>query len=153
MNGDGKIDSLNARIEALETELEIARDAIDFAHSEGFEWPSDPIAAMNAALSENETSEVETMTVHELKTWPDPFDAVWRGIKPYEIREADRDFQVGDTLLLKEWEMNGHFYTGRAITAPITYITGGGEWGLPENLCVLGLGLTALYLSPQHEEL
>ena len=47
-----QINQMKDRIEALEAELEIARDAIDFAHSEGFEWPSDPIAAMNAAMSE-----------------------------------------------------------------------------------------------------
>ncbi len=44
-------------IERLRAELEIARDAIDFAHSEGFEWPSNPIAAMNVARSGSATQE------------------------------------------------------------------------------------------------
>jgi len=82
------------------------------------------------------------MATHELKTWPEPFNAVWRGVKPYELREQDRDFRVGDTLILREWERFGHFYTGREIEAPITYMTDGGDWGLLQDLCVLGLGPT-----------
>lgn len=44
-----------------------------------------------------------TMIEHELKTWPTPFDAMWHGDKLYELRRDDRGFQVGHTLLLREW--------------------------------------------------
>ncbi len=74
---------------------------------------------------------------HELKCWPDPFDAMWRGVKPFEIRVNDRDFQVGDTLHLKEWVPDRAEYTGRFIYTKVTYMTQG-DWGLPENVCVLG---------------
>lgn len=81
--------------------------------------------------------------VHELKTWPGPFEAVVAGRKPYEIRRADRPFAVGDDLHLREWEpapdggRSGR-YTGRELVVTVLYITRGGEWGLPADMCVMG---------------
>lgn len=40
---------------------------------------------------------------HELKTWPEFFNETRGGRKRFELRRNDRDFQVGDELLLKEW--------------------------------------------------
>ena len=40
------------------------------------------------------------MRIHELKTDPIPFLAVYDGRKLCEVRNNDRDFQVGDLLLL-----------------------------------------------------
>ena len=40
---------------------------------------------------------------HELKTWPEFFTETRAGRKKFELRRNDRDFQVGDQLLLKEW--------------------------------------------------
>ena len=41
---------------------------------------------------------------HELKCWPEFFEPTLRGIKRFELRRDDRGgFQVGDELLLKEW--------------------------------------------------
>lgn len=108
------------------------------------------------------------MTVHNLKTCPDPFAAILDGRKRYEIRQDDRGFAVGDELLLREYEphrktidrarldttnasslstdttgsrfyvVDPH-YTGRSIRARITYKSEGGTWGLPRGLCVLGI--------------
>ena len=58
---------------------------------------------------------------HELKTVPPYFDAVARGDKPFEIRKNDRGYRVGDTLRLREWD--GERYTGREVTADVTYVT------------------------------
>jgi len=99
---------------------------------------------------------------HELKTWPDPFEAIWDGRKRYEVRENDRDFHVGDALRLREFEPhapcagsgrvwdNGDrtdcgcekphgLYTGRVLDAKVTYMTESGSWGLPDDLCVLSI--------------
>ena len=84
------------------------------------------------------------MTIHELKCWPEPFEAIRSGAKTYEIREAiDRDYQVGDELVLREWVpsltlLSGK-YTGRRERVRVTYMTRGGQWGIPEGLCVMGI--------------
>jgi len=78
------------------------------------------------------------MSQHELKTWPDPFQAVIDGDKTYEIRVNDRLFAVGDELVLREWSPVTRSYTGRSATAIVSHMTDG-DWGLPEGLCVMAL--------------
>jgi len=105
---------------------------------------------------------------HELKTWPEPFEAVLDGRKRYEIRVNDRGFAAGDVLELREYEPNRRtvdryrsnttttnetslgtsesrfyvlepHYTGRALAVRVTYLTPGGSWGLPKNMCVMSI--------------
>ena len=75
--------------------------------------------------------------MQELKTLPEPFQAVWDGIKTYEVRKADRPFQLWTVLHLREWD--GKKYTGREIAANIKYITPPGEFGLSDDVVVLGI--------------
>lgn len=89
------------------------------------------------------------MTVHELKTWPDPFNALLDGVKTYEVRRSDREYAVGDELQLREWSpapfVNRYGsscepgYTGRLARFAVTFLTPGGEWGLPPDLCVMAV--------------
>ena len=60
---------------------------------------------------------------HELKTWPDYYDAIARGLKTFEIRQNDRGYKVGDVLFLREWNPHTRTYTGRNCRRRITYLT------------------------------
>ena len=79
---------------------------------------------------------------HELKILPKYFGAVSLREKTFEIRKNDRDYHVGDTLVLKEWD--GEKYTGRQISRYVNYIYyGDGSYGLPEGYCVMNLKYSA----------
>ena len=51
------------------------------------------------------------MTEHILKLNDRYFDAVANGIKTFEIRRNDRDYKVGDTLVLRKVNDDGKFLT------------------------------------------
>jgi hypothetical protein len=90
---------------------------------------------------------------HELKCWTPYFDAVRTGEKPFEVRRADRKFEVGDVLWLREWTRdtapNGTAlsnwgrprgsFTGQNLVRVITYVLAGGQFGIEPGYVVLGL--------------
>ena len=61
--------------------------------------------------------------LHDLKILPDWFNAVISGVKTFEIRKDDRNFQPRDVLLLREWD--GTAYTGRTCRADVTMVLRG----------------------------
>jgi hypothetical protein len=82
----------------------------------------------------------EVPMVHQLKTWPESFQAVWNGLKKYELRKDDRVFKVGDGLFLREWDPMTEEYSNRAIQATVTYITTSCDFpGLQDEYVVMGL--------------
>lgn len=80
--------------------------------------------------------------VHHLKIWPDFFAKVRRGDKTAEIRLDDRDFRIGDKLVLREWKPRAKRFTGRFEERVITDITWLSQWvpGVTEPYCVLHMG-------------
>lgn len=86
------------------------------------------------------------MNHHELKTDPEVFQMTWDGKKGYEIRINDRDYQSGDSVILKETRLNGAAmrdgapleYTGRVIEAVINSVIK--DYGMHENWVILNLG-------------
>jgi len=60
--------------------------------------------------------------IHELKTWPPYFQDILDGKKTFEIRKNDRDFKVGDTLRLMEWNPVTKSYTGRKVDVTVRYM-------------------------------
>ena len=81
------------------------------------------------------------MNQHRLKTDPKHFNAVTRSGKNFEIRKDDRDFQVGDKLILMETVYTGEqmdigydlIFTGREIAMSVTHILRGPIYGLEEG--------------------
>lgn len=72
----------------------------------------------------------------EVKCLPEYFEAARRGVKPWELRFDDRNYAVGDLLILSEWKDGG--YTGRRLTGKITYILKDFE-GLKDGWVVLSV--------------
>lgn len=84
------------------------------------------------------------MAEHHLKTWPEFFDAIADGRKTFEIRENDREFQVGDTLVLHRFVAgfgpDGGRYTGERLRVVVTYMT---EWAQAPGTVVMAIQLEA----------
>lgn len=85
---------------------------------------------------ETETREV---TVHELKCYPEFFEAAAAGKKNFTLRFNDRNYQSGDILKKKEVDENGN-YTGRYLEQQIIYILED-YTGLKQGYCILGTEL------------
>ena len=58
---------------------------------------------------------------HHLKTWPEYFKVIKSGKKTFEIRWNDRDYQVGDVLVLEEYDPYTG-YTGDTVTLDVPYV-------------------------------
>jgi len=61
------------------------------------------------------------MTTHELKCWQPFFNDIKSGLKTFEIRYNDRNYQVGDYLILNEYNPKTEIY-GDSIKCEITWI-------------------------------
>jgi len=92
------------------------------------------------------------MTLHELKIASAYYDAVLRDYKTFEVRRDDRDFKVGDTLILIEVEDVAHLVDGvptivaeptgrKRISAEVQYILRHEDFpvGICKGYCILGL--------------
>lgn len=79
------------------------------------------------------------MSKHELKVDKDIFPFVQSRLKEYEVRAIeDRTFELGDRLVLKEWDEENQRYTGQAFeTGPIRHIQDGGKYGIEKGYVIL----------------
>jgi hypothetical protein len=98
------------------------------------------------------------MAVHELKCWPEYYDAIADGRKRFELRMDDRRFAVGDILVLEKWKPHSpdapppdgppEIFTGDYICdehgrrvsqrVRVTYILRGG-FGLGHGRCLMSI--------------
>ncbi|EHN17061.1 DUF3850 domain-containing protein [Clostridium sporogenes] len=77
---------------------------------------------------------------HRLKTLPKYFNAVCDGKKTFEVRKDDRNFQIGDKLVLEKYENGEYQYANCEVE--ITYILGRNEDEkifVPEGYVILGV--------------
>lgn len=74
---------------------------------------------------------------------------VYAGSKKFEVRKNDRNYQLGDELLLKEFVPKGYYedgfiddqFTGRILHRRIDYILHGGQFGIEEGYVVMSLSI------------
>lgn len=83
---------------------------------------------------------------HIVKSWPMLFQPLLDGRKRHDIRDKrDREYQVGDQMLLQEWNPASSLYSGRELLMVITYITDNehpcamSSACLDRNFCILTL--------------
>lgn len=62
------------------------------------------------------------MRTHRLKSVNPFFSDVWCGDKTFEVRFNDRDFKVGDFLLLKKYDPITEKYLIKEILCKVKYI-------------------------------
>ena len=74
----------------------------------------------------------------EKKILPEYFKEVKAGRKTFELRKDEDDVQVGDTLILREWD--GENYTGRRAVRDVSYVLRDvPEYGLQKGYCIIAL--------------
>lgn len=79
------------------------------------------------------------MNTHYLKTWQPYYDDIAFGLKPFEVRKNDRDYKVGDILVLQEYDNEINKYTGWELPPLfITYILDDPNYA-KEGYVVMGL--------------
>ena len=74
--------------------------------------------------------------MHNKKLIQPYFDDVWNENKTFEIRKNDCNYQVGDLLILREFDKKTDKYTGDWIMTKITYKIENFV-GIEEGYCIL----------------
>jgi len=81
------------------------------------------------------------LKIHHLKTVQPFFSEVKNGTKTFELRRNDRDFQVGDEVILQEYDLQNNSFSGQEVRANITYVLK--DWArLEEDYCVFAFEVT-----------
>ncbi len=81
--------------------------------------------------------------IHELKIYPEYFDAVISGKKTFEIRKHDRPFKEGDLLALNEYD-GRNTYTGRSCLVYVDFLMNSPEY-LAKDMIVMSIKPCTVY--------
>lgn len=85
---------------------------------------------------------VKMPKIHELKVHPDVWDDLWSGIKTWEYRVNDRNYEVGDVLYLRKIDpKTGNFTAGPCdyLHKRVTYILYGPSFGIHDEYCIMSI--------------
>ena len=85
------------------------------------------------------SNETTSGHVHNLKLAPQYFDDVYEGKKTFECRINDRNFEVGDELILYEFNPVTKCFLGRVFCVRVTYILPGGQHGILSGYVVMSV--------------
>ena len=83
--------------------------------------------------------------IHRLKSWPVFFQAIVNGARTHELRRNDRNYKIGDKLVLCEFDLTKSEFTGASCELEITSITSAeepcavSEEALNRNFCILSI--------------
>jgi hypothetical protein len=83
------------------------------------------------------------MKTHKVKILPVYYNRIIAFQKTFEIRKNDRDYQIGDELILREFDQFSQEYTGRECHTRIIYVEFFPK-GLQKNYVVLGIKVKQL---------
>lgn len=89
---------------------------------------------------------------YEVKSWPQFFEPMVSGKKLHDMRDKrDREYKIGDRMLLREFDPFGTGYSGRVAIATITYITSNetpcamSSVGLGNDMAILSVRISGPY--------
>ena len=76
------------------------------------------------------TDQTRTPKKHDVKIWPIFFECMLSGHKTCDVRFADRDYQVHDEILFREYTIEKG-YTGRSCRRWITHVLADSDFCKP----------------------
>ena len=87
--------------------------------------------------------------VIELKTWKEFFKPIEDGVKSWEIRNNDRNFQVGDILVLWEFDKGTLEYTGRFLIQRVILVAQNLPWLESGYVCMSIIPVVNTVINPE----
>lgn len=88
---------------------------------------------------------------HLVKCWVEFFAPIRDGLKTFDIRRDDRDYQVGDEIVQLEYRHGIGTYTGSEVCCIITYVARGKKFepfGLKPGYAILAIDVDPTSATP-----
>lgn len=79
------------------------------------------------------------MAIHELKCHSEYFGLVQSGAKKFEVRINDRDYKIGDQLVLMNYDAKNQKYLPGVLVRTVYYILYGPAFGIKDGYCIMSL--------------